>query len=52
MHSRLLFGSDNPHMLQNALEFLDQVSAFNEEQKRDILYNNAASLFRLQGENR
>jgi predicted TIM-barrel fold metal-dependent hydrolase len=52
MHSRLLFGSDNPYMLRNALEFLDQVSAFSEEQKRDILYNNAAQLFRLQGENR
>jgi len=47
MHSRLLFGSDNAYMIERALASLDQVAAFTEDQKNDILFDNAARFFRI-----
>lgn len=47
MHSRLLFGSDDPYRLADLLRYFETVPAFSAEQRQDILYNNAARFFRI-----
>jgi predicted TIM-barrel fold metal-dependent hydrolase len=47
---RLMFGSDQmrwPEMIGEAIEAIEQAPFLTEEQKRDILYNNAARFLRL-----
>jgi predicted TIM-barrel fold metal-dependent hydrolase len=47
---RLMFGSDQmrwPEMIAEAIEAIEQAPFLTEEQKRDILYNNAARFLRL-----
>jgi hypothetical protein len=48
VHSRLLFGSDNPYMIERIIDSFNQLTIFSEQQKRDVLYNNAARFFRLE----
>lgn len=48
---RLMFGSDQmrwPEMIGEAIEAIEQAPFLSEEQKRDILYNNAARFLRLE----
>jgi uncharacterized protein len=50
---RLMFGSDQmrwPEMIGEAIEAIEQAPFLTEEQKRDILYNNAARFLRLSEE--
>lgn len=50
---RILFGSDQmiwPGAIQVALETIEEADFLSEEQKRDILYNNAARFLRLSKE--
>ena len=47
---RVMFGSDQmvwPEVIERAVEVIDQAPFLNEEQKRDIFYNNAARFLRL-----
>ena len=47
---RVMFGSDQmvwPGVIERAVEVIDQAPFLNEEQKRDIFYNNAARFLRL-----
>ena len=49
---RLMFGSDQmrwPEKIDEAIEAIDEVNYLTAEQKRDILYNNAARFLRLEG---
>ena len=51
--SRVMFGSDQmvwPGVIERAVEVIEQAPFLNEEQKRDILYNNAARFLRLSDE--
>jgi hypothetical protein len=48
---RIMFGSDEmvwPEALSSSIDTIQQAPMLNVEQKRDILYNNAAKFFRLQ----
>ena len=48
---RIMFGSDQmvwPETIEMALEGVESASFLSNEQKRDILYNNAVRFFRLQ----
>lgn len=48
---RLMFGSDQmrwPEMIGKGIEAIEQADFLTEEQKRDILYNNAARFLRLE----
>lgn len=48
---RLMFGSDQmrwPEMIGKGIEAIEQAEFLTEEQKRDILYNNAARFLRLE----
>jgi hypothetical protein len=48
---RLMFGSDQmrwPEKIGEAIEAIEEADYLNEEQKRDILYNNAARFLRLE----
>jgi hypothetical protein len=50
---RLMFGSDQmrwPEMIGEAIETFEQAPFLTEEQKRDILYNNAVRFLRLENE--
>lgn len=47
---RIMFGSDQmvwPELIEISIEILEQAPFLSEEQKRDILYNNAARFLRL-----
>jgi predicted TIM-barrel fold metal-dependent hydrolase len=47
---RILFGSDQmlwPELIEISIEIIEQAPFLSEEQKRDILYNNAARFLRL-----
>jgi predicted TIM-barrel fold metal-dependent hydrolase len=49
---RLMFGSDQmrwPEKIGEAIEAIEEADYLSEEQKRDILYNNAARFLRLEG---
>jgi uncharacterized protein len=48
---RLMFGSDQmrwPEMIEKGIEAIEEADFLTEEQKRDILYNNAARFLRLE----
>ncbi len=48
---RIMFGSDQmvwPETIGMAVEGIESAEFLTEEQKRDILYNNAARFFRLE----
>jgi predicted TIM-barrel fold metal-dependent hydrolase len=48
--SRIMFGSDQmvwPETLERAIDVIEEAPFLTEEQKRDILYNNAARFLRL-----
>lgn len=48
--NRVMFGSDQmvwPETMEQGVESIEQAPFLSEEQKRDILYNNAARFFRL-----
>ena len=50
---RVMFGSDQmvwPGVIERAVEVIEQAPFLSEEQKRDILYNNAARFLRLSDE--
>jgi predicted TIM-barrel fold metal-dependent hydrolase len=50
---RLMFGSDQmrwPEMIGKAIEAIEEADFLTEEQKRDILYNNAARFLEMEGE--
>jgi len=50
---RILFGSDQmlwPELIEISIEIVEQAPFLSEEQKRDILYNNAARFLRLSKE--
>ncbi len=50
---RVMFGSDQmvwPGVIERAVEVIEQAPFLNEEQKRDIFYNNAARFLRLSDE--
>jgi len=47
---RILFGSDQMHwpgLIEESIRVIEEAPFLSEEQKRDILYNNAARFFRL-----
>jgi uncharacterized protein len=47
-----MFGSDQmrwPEKIADGIEAIESADFLNEEQKRDILYNNAARFLRLSG---
>jgi uncharacterized protein len=45
-----MFGSDGgPQFLKQGIEAIEQAAFLDEEQKRDILSNNAARFFRIGG---
>jgi len=47
-----MFGSDQmqwPAKIDEAIEAIEEADYLTAEQKRDILYNNAARFFRLEG---
>jgi predicted TIM-barrel fold metal-dependent hydrolase len=47
---RIMFGSDGgPQFLEQGIEAIEQAPFLDESQKRDILYDNAARFFRLEG---
>ena len=49
---RLMFGSDQmrwPEKIAEAIEAIEEADYLSEEQRRDILYNNAARFLRLEG---
>jgi uncharacterized protein len=47
---RIMFGSDGgPQFLKQGIEAIEQAPFLDESHKRDILYNNAARFFRLEG---
>jgi predicted TIM-barrel fold metal-dependent hydrolase len=49
---RIMFGSDQtiwPDAIELAIDSIEQAPFLSEEQKRDILYNNAARFLRLEG---
>lgn len=49
---RVLFGTDQlvwPKLMETSIEVIDRASYLNPQQKRDILYNNAARFLRLDG---
>jgi hypothetical protein len=49
---RLMFGSDQmrwPEMIGKAIEAIEEADFLTDEQKRDILYNNAARFLRIDG---
>ncbi len=48
--SRVMFGSDQmvwPETIEHAIRVIEEAPFLDEEQKRDILYNNAARLLCL-----
>jgi len=48
--NRVMFGSDQmvwPGVIERAIETIESASFLSEQQKRDILYNNAARFLRL-----
>ena len=50
--NRLMFGSDQmrwPEKIDEAIEAIEEADYLTAEQKRDILYNNAARFLRLKG---
>ena len=50
--NRLMFGSDQmrwPEKIDEAIEAIEEADYLTAEQKRDILYNNAARFLRLEG---
>ena len=50
---RVMFGSDNlvwPGVLERAIAVIEEAPFLTHEQKRDILYNNAARFLRLSRE--
>lgn len=50
---RILFGSDQmrwPELIEASIRVIEEAPFLSEEQKRDILYNNAARFFRLSAE--
>jgi len=50
---RVMFGSDNlqfPGLIERSIAVIEEAPFLNEEQKRDILYNNAARFLRLSEE--
>ncbi len=50
---RIMFGSDQmvwPEAISMAIESIETADFLNEEQKRDIFYNNAARFLRLSEE--
>jgi predicted TIM-barrel fold metal-dependent hydrolase len=50
---RVMFGSDNigyPGLIERSIAVIEEAPFLTEEQKRDILYNNAARFLRLGGE--
>ena len=50
---RIMFGSDQmwwPDLIETSIAILEQCPFLTEDQKRDILYNNAARFLRLTGE--
>lgn len=50
---RILFGSDQmlwPELIEISIEIIEQTPFLSEEQKRDVLYNNAARFLRLSEE--
>jgi predicted TIM-barrel fold metal-dependent hydrolase len=50
---RVMFGSDQmlwPGMIEYAIDVIEQAPTLTNEQKRDILYNNAARFLRLAAE--
>jgi predicted TIM-barrel fold metal-dependent hydrolase len=50
--NRLMFGSDQmrwPAKIDEAIEAIEEADYLTAEQKRDILYNNAARFLRLEG---
>ena len=50
---RIMFGSDQmwwPDLIEISIAILEQCAFLTEDQKRDILYNNAARFLRLTGE--
>jgi predicted TIM-barrel fold metal-dependent hydrolase len=50
---RVMFGSDQmvwPGVIERAIAVIEEAPFLNEQQKRDILYNNAARFLRLREE--
>mgnify|MGYP003780654281 CR=1 FL=1 len=50
---RLMFGSDQmrwPEMIEKGIQAIEEADFLTEEQKRDILYNNAARFLQLDTE--
>ena len=50
---RVMFGTDNlqyPRLIERSIRVIEQAPFLGEEQKRDILYNNAARFLRLSTE--
>jgi predicted TIM-barrel fold metal-dependent hydrolase len=50
---RVMFGSDNigyPGLIERSIAVIEEAPFLSEEQKRDILYNNAARFLRLSDE--
>jgi hypothetical protein len=50
---RIMFGSDQmlwPELIERSIEIVERASFLGQEQKRDILYNNAARFLRLSDE--
>lgn len=50
MEKRILYGSDSmvwPELIQMSIDIINEAEFLTDEQKRDILYNNAARFLRL-----
>lgn len=50
VHNRVMFGSDQmvwPGVIERAIQVIESAAFLTEQQKRDVLYNNAARFLRL-----